>query len=822
MKAWLVTILFFPGTATLWGQHKISGFIADSDEEPFIGVEVVLKGDDLKRTTLTDETGAFYFEELPSGNYKLTVITAYGVINKDFNLNTSIVIQLKQSRAIKTNAVVVHAVRAGEESPMTTESMSEEDIGKRNLGQDMPFLLQHTTNAYATSDAGTGIGYTGLRIRGSDPTRVNMTINGVPLNDAESQGVFWVDLPDFASSVESIEIQRGAGSSTFGGGAFGASINLNTMQSPTDPYLTLSGTIGSFNTYKGSLEFATGLLGNHLTTYGRLSYINSDGFIDRASADLRSLYFSTVWLDRKSSLRLNVFSGKEVTYQAWYGVPAQYIDDPDLRTFNPAGMEKPGEPYDDEVDDYTQTHLQLIGNKEITTQLHGYITLHYTRGKGFYEQYKGVDFFDSNFRDFLAIYGLADADAVRRRWLDNHFFGAIGGLQFFDPSDAFQLQIAGAWHRYLGDHYGEVIRSLVPGELPDFPDYYENDADKKDRSVFTKLTYRVGDKFNLYTDLQYRSVEYTFRGFDADGSPADQTVNHKFFNPKVGVTYKFNENQNAYFSVAIANKEPNRDDYVESSPLTRPDPERMYDFELGYRLKSSKFSIAANGYYMYYKDQLVLTGQINDVGAYTRRNVESSDRLGLEVSAGWQMDERWLLEGNLAFSRNKIDAFTEYIDNWDYDPEGEDPPQFIVEHSDTDIAFSPTVIGGGRISWNAVKSGNTDITLALNGKYVGEQYLDNTSNSEALLDSWFVTDFQVRATRDFGGTEVSLNFLLRNLFDTEYISNGWIYRFRSAGYDPRPDYPTAILEEAAINQYHLSGFYPQAGRNFLLGLEFRF
>lgn len=822
MKAWLVTVLFSLGTVLLWGQHKISGFIADSDEEPYIGVEVVLKGEDQMRTTLTDETGAFYFEDLPSGNYKLTVITAYGVINKEFNLNTSIVIQLKQSRTIKTNAVVVHAVRAGEESPMTTESVSKREIEERNLGQDMPFLLQHTTNAYATSDAGTGIGYTGLRIRGSDPTRVNITINGVPLNDAESQGVFWVDLPDFASSVESIEIQRGAGSSTFGGGAFGASINLNTMQSPTDPYLTLSGTIGSYDTYKGSVEFASGLLGNHLTTSGRVSYINSGGFIDRASADLRSMYLSAVWLDRKSSLRLNMFSGKEVTYQAWYGVPAQYIDDPDLRTFNPAGMEKPGEPYDDEVDDYTQTHLQLIGNKEITTQLHSFLTFHYTRGKGFYEQYKGVDFFDSNFQNFLTTYVLADADAIRRRWLDNHFFGAIGGLQFFDPSDVFQLQLAGAWHRYLGDHYGEVIRSLSVEELPDLPPYYENDADKKDRSVFAKLTYRLGNKFDLYTDLQYRSVEYMFMGFDADGSTADQTVNHRFFNPKAGITYSISERQNAYFSAAIANKEPNRDDYVESSPLTRPDPERMFDFEMGYRLTLPDFSLAANGYYMYYRDQLVLTGQINDVGAYTRRNVESSYRLGLEISAGWKMHERWLLEGNLALSKNKIDAFTEYIDNWDFDPQGEDPAQFIVEHTDTDIAFSPSVIGGGRISWDLVKTGKTNVELAFNGKYVGEQYLDNTANPEALLESWFVADLQVIATKNIGGTEISLNFLLRNLLDTKYISNGWIYRFKSAGYDPRPGNPTAILESTANDQYHLSGFYPQAGRNFLLGLEVSF
>lgn len=830
MKACIsIVFLFLFTVLSLSGQFQVKGFVYDSQEEPFIGLEVELKGEDVKLHTLTDETGQFIFSDVAKGDYQLLVITPYGLINKEYSIRSSIELHLQKSRTVKTDEVVVNAVRAQNNVPVTAENVDMELARDRNIGLDAPYLLQWTTSAVASSDAGNGIGYTGLRIRGTDPTRTNVTINGVPLNDAESQGVFWVDLPDFFSSAESIQIQRGVGSSTFGGGAFGASININTVKTQTDPSVRLSAGIGSFNTLKGSIELASGLIANHLSASGRLSYIQSDGYIDRASADLQSFYLSTAWLERKSSVRLNIFSGKEVTYQAWNGVPATYISDPELRTFNTAGAEKPGDPYEDEVDDYVQTHYQLIANQEITSQLHSYLTFHYTRGKGFYEQYKGVDFFDSSFEDFLSTYGLSDEDAVRRRWLDNHYYGAIGGFQFYDPTDRFDLQVGGALHRYDGKHFGEVTQSFSGMSVDDLPHYYENSADKRDGSIFMKINHALGEDSRIYVDLQYRGVKYAFEGPDQDGDLTDQEVKLNFFNPKLGLVHVFSEKMNAYASFGVANKEPNRDDYVDAGPGSRPEAERLYNTELGLEYKASDLSVGLNFYHMLYRDQLVLTGEINDVGAYTRTNVEKSYRLGSELNLSWTPVPLIDIGYSLSLSQNRIPDFTEYVDNWDYYnqdfslPEDQlDPLQFERELENTDIAFSPSVLTSGQLMFRAVRKEDITLSAGLLGKYVGQQYIDNSSNPESKLDGYFFTDFLLTSDWKFEKFAVSVNLTVRNLLDELYSSNAWIYRFQSEDYDPRPDDPYAELENGAASTYHLRGLYPQAGRNFLLGVSVQF
>lgn len=812
---WISVLL----TTSLFAQTMLTGSVLDQENQPVIGANVYLK--EVRKGGVTDEKGQFEIKDVPAGTYKVSIShVAYRTIAQtieiqaDTDKSTSN-FQLEKE-ALRLDELVVKATRVGENVPITASDLDKEAIEARNLGQDVPYLLRWTPSAVVTSDAGTGIGYTGIRIRGSDPTRINVTINGIPLNDTESQGVFWVDLPDFVSSTQDIQIQRGVGTSTNGAGAFGASINLNTGKVHEKAYGAINGSFGSFNTYKGNVQFGTGLIGDKITIDGRFSKINSDGYIDRGSSDLLSYFGSLAYVGDKSIFRLNVFSGHEVTYQAWNGVPAQYVNDKALRTFNTAGTEKADEPHDNEVDDYTQTHVQALFSNQFNPNWGLNLALHYTKGSGFFEQYKaGEALSDYN----ISNAGVEESDLVRRRWLDNDFYGSTFSLAYTSDSRKLEAIFGGAWNQYLGGHFGETIWTAATGDIANPPLYYDNDATKTDFNVYTKFNYALSGDVNAYLDLQYRTVDYEFLGFDNEGNNLTQSDQLHFFNPKLGLFYDLNDKTDLYASFGVANREPNRNDYTETTPESRPQHETLYNTEIGYRQNWKKAALNVNLYHMLYNNQLVLTGKINDVGEYSRVNVDNSYRAGIEIVGGFEIYKGLSLGGNATFSQNKIQSFTEFVDNWDT------WGQESIAHEKTDLAFSPNVIIGIDLTYdvfkNSANKNNQSLTFSLLNKYVGQQYLDNTSNENTVLDPYFFSDFNARFTTEVGFfKEVSINLLVRNLFNSQFSTNGWTYRYISAGYDGRADDPYTRLENG--DTYNLTGFYPQAGINFLLGIGLKF
>ncbi|MBR9922779.1 MAG: TonB-dependent receptor [Bacteroidetes bacterium] len=809
MKHLLFSMLLLLLGQGVFAQAVITGQITDAAGEALPGASIYVE--EIKKGAIANRDGIYKMEGLEPGSYTLRfTFVGYKTESRktrvEPGISKTIMHVMLEDRIISIRPAVVYATRAEKDAPFTFTNLSRTELQEENLGQDVPYMLQRTPSAVVTSDAGTGIGYTGIRIRGTDPTRINVTINGIPLNDAESQGVFWVDLPDIVSSTEDLQIQRGVGTSTNGAAAFGATINLNTTKLNSDPYATVDLSGGSFNTLRGSLRFGSGDLGNGFSLDGRLSRTTSDGYVDRASADLSSWYLSGAWVGEKQWLRLLGFSGSEVTYQSWYGVDASVLEDPETRTYNPAGTEKEGEPYEDQVDDYTQTHLQALYGWNINRNLDFSAALHYTRGLGFYEEYKAAQ--------SISDYGLAKpdtlitSDLVRRRWLDNHFYGGIFSANYISNSNRYRATLGGGWNNYLGGHYGEVIWAQNTGTgVPD-QRYYDNEGRKQDFNIYLKQVQKIGQKFDVFLDLQYRMVMYDFQGFDQDGSLIDQTVTHGFFNPKVGLSFSCEDGALVYASFAVANREPNRDDYVDSSPSSRPNPESLYDVEAGYRRSWEKASLEANLYYMYYQDQLVLTGELNDVGAYTRVNVPESYRRGIEISGGIR-PLKWLeVGGNIALSQNKIVDYTEYLD--DYDADFNYLGQDSIVHGDTDLSFSPGVVAAFDLvlyplSGLSAKANNLEIGLL--NKYVGAQYVDNSSSSGSLLDPYFVSD--LRLAWEFapsrGPESIALTFMVRNLFNEFYSSNGWSYRY---------------FIDGEVDQ--LRGYYPQAGTHFLAGIKFGF
>ncbi len=728
---------------------------------------------------------------------------------------------LPDSVALQT--VVIQATRANAKNPVPHTNISAEKIAQSYHAQDVPYLLTGVPSLVETSDAGAGTGYTGLRIRGSDPTRVNVTINGVPLNDAESQGMFWVDLPDLAASASEIQVQRGVGTSTNGAGAFGATVNLDLSRVEPEPFAVLTNSLGSFATRKHSAYLGTGLLDNKLAFTGRVSTIQSDGYIDRASADLNSVHLTGAYIDDSQSLQAHFLNGHEITYQAWNGVPAQFIDDERLRTFNTAGIEQPGEPYEDEVDDYTQRyfllHYKRIFQRGLSMQLNG----HYTRGFGFFEQYKADETFgDYGLPDFtVGDSTVFETDLVRRRWLDNHFYGGTFALRWQPPinppglAGAPVLLLGGAASRYEGQHFGEIIWSEIATAPKDFR-YYDNTADKRDANIFLKTEINFSGGLSTFLDLQVRGVSYKFLGYDNELNNVTQSAALTFFNPKIGATYSFSKKWTAYGFFGIGHREPNRDDYTQSSPNSRPRPERLYDLETGLKTGGEHWNVSANFYWMQYRDQLALDGRLNDVGGSIRTNVPDSYRAGLELEAIGKVGRRLTLTGNAAFSQNKIKEFVEYRDNWDLGG------QEIITHRNTDLAFSPNVVARAEASFGILPSNeNHALTLSLSGKYVGKQFLDNTSNANTALPGFFFSDLRLNYDlKRVVGKQLSLIFSVNNLFDARYSSNGWTYRFVSEGYDPRPDDPYSRLEGGGV--YNLTGFFSQAGRHWMTTVQLRF
>ena len=719
-------------------------------------------------------------------------------------LACNIIAQASDSITFKKNLdeVSVNALRANDKTPMAFTNISKSEIKKSNLGQDLTYLISLTPSVVTTSDAGAGIGYTGLRIRGTDPSRINVTINGIPVNDSESQGVWWVNMPDFASSLDNIQIQRGVGTSTNGAAAFGASINLKTLALNKKAYTITNNSVGSFNTLKNNIEFGSGMLNNKFTFDGRLSRISSDGYIDRATSDLKSLYLQGAYFGKKSVLKAIVFSGQERTYQAWNGVPKKYLDT--NRTFN-------SYTYENEVDNYNQTNYQLHYNEQLNSKTNIHLATHYTHGEGYFESEK----LNQNLADyglnniFIGSDTISSTDLVRRKWLNNDFGGITYSINH--KNDLVNLVVGGANNVYSGQHYGNVIWAQYMSNGLYNHQYYKNIATKYDNNVFIKTNFQASEKTSLFLDLQSRNIEYEFNGSDIDGNIGVQEVKLDFFNPKFGLSHKMNEEQLLYGSFAVANKEPNRSDYIESSPNSRPLHETLYDTEIGFKYSTKDFKFNANAYIMNYDNQLIKTGEINDVGYFTSENVKKSFRRGIEIEGSILLSKKLAWAANMTLSENKIDTFIQYIDSWDTGGQQE------TIYTETDLAFSPSIIWASQLTYNF----QDNLSLDFITKYVGEQFIDNSSSEDRKLDDYLVNNLRLSYSfnsKIFNYARLSLQ--INNLFDEEYVSNAWIYRFVSNGYDPSED--DHYVTKGSDGGYNMAGYFPEATRNYLIGLTLGF
>ncbi|TRX38568.1 TonB-dependent receptor [Flavobacterium sp. ZT3R18] len=699
--------------------------------------------------------------------------------------------QVKDTTKVnQLDEVLVSAIRVTSKTPVTFSNLDKKDIKFRNLGQDIPILMNYLPSVVTTSDAGNGVGYTGIRVRGSDATRVNVTINGIPYNDSESQGTFWVNMPDFASSVESLQLQRGVGTSTNGAAAFGASLNMLTDSYSDNPSGEISSSYGSFNTFKNTVKFSTGLMNDHFEIAGRLSALKSAGYVDRASSDLKSYFLQGTYVGKTTLIKALTFGGTEKTYQSWFGVDAATLESD--RTFNAAGMftDESGNKrfYDNQTDNYQQDHYQLHWNERISENWNTNLAFHYTKGKGYYEEYKeDQDFVDYGLTPIAAAPTVNTTDLVRQKWLDNDFYGTTFSANY--KEDNWDVILGGGWNKYEGDHFGKVIwaRYASKSELGDH--YYDDFATKTDGNIFAKANYKVSDKWSLFGDLQLRNV--TYKANSSETGLVDDNFN--FFNPKAGVTYELNEINSLYFSYARANREPNRTDYENGSPK----PEKLNDFELGWRYLSDKIKLNANAYYMKYQDQLVLTGELNDVGSTIRTNSGDSYRLGVELDATLQLSEKWVLQPNVTLSQNKNNDFYFTRDG------------VLQNLGNTNIAYSPNVVAGNRLSFIPVK----DLQMSLYSKFVGEQYMANIDSEGSKLESYFVNDLNVsyefRPKTIFKSILVSA--LVNNVFNLKYVSNGYFYTYDDDYSNP-----------PAITTIEGAGYYPQAGINFLAGLTLKF
>ncbi len=778
-------------------QFSIRGTVNDAQTgESLPGAHILIANS--YSNAISDIDGQFAIRGLKSGNYDLSIsFLGYEMMDKSIALNQDTELQIAlMPRAIMEEEVVIKASRPGAKSPKTFTEISKKVLREKNLGKDLPVLLETTPGTVITSDAGAGIGYTGMRIRGSDITRINVTVNGIPLNDPESQGVFWVNMPDFASSVENVQVQRGVGTSTNGAAAFGASINIKTQTLNADPYAQISSSAGSYQTFRNSIAFGSGLLDGRFTLDGRLSKITSEGYIDRASSDLKSFFVSGGFYGEKTIAKINVFSGKEKTYQSWYGVPGDSLQS--NRTYNPAGeyVNDNGqiEYYDNQTDNYQQDHYQVILSRSISRKLNVNAAAFYVRGYGYYESYKSDEAFsDYGLEDVIVgTDTIVETDLIRRKYLDNDFYGITfsGNYNSFKKITA---SFGGGYNYYDGRHYGTVIWAEFASNSRPEKQWYHNSGIKTQYNIFGKINYQIFKPLNLYADLQFRGVNYEIAGTHDDLRNISQEHDFAFFNPKFGTTWEFNPQHQAYFSFAIANREPTRSDFRDADDGHQPSAEKLTDYELGYNYSAGKLRLNANFFYMDYKDQLVLTGEINNVGAPVFTNVPKSYRTGLELIAGYRINKFLQWEVNLSLSRNKIKGFSEYVDNWS-------PPyeQITSELGETDLSFSPDIIGNSIFSLTPI----SNLKIQWIAKYVGEQFIDNTSNSSRILDAYFVNDLNVSWTiqPDFC-KEIGFYLNVANFLSEKYESNAWVYRY----------YDQDI-------EYKMDGFFPQAPVNFLAGI----
>ncbi len=696
---------------------------------------------------------------------------------------------------VNLEEIIVKSVRVKEDAPITHSKLEKKDIQKRNLGQDLPIIMNFLPSVVTTTDAGAGVGYTGIRVRGSDATRVNVTINGIPYNDAESQGTFWVNLPDFSSSVEDLQMQRGVGTSTNGSGAFGASINLLTDRVSKSANAEIASSFGSFNTFKNTIKFSTGLLSDHLELSGRLSVITSDGYIDRATSDLKSYFLQATYKDENTLIKALSFGGHEITYQAWYGIDKETLETD--RTFNPAGIyfdeNDAMQFYDTEVDNYKQDHFQLHWTQRINNLWSTSLGLNYTIGKGYFEQYKE----DQNLMDYgfpnleIGDEEITTTDLIRRRWLDNKFYVLNANANY--QNDNIDLIFGSSTSYYDGDHFGEIIWMQFAGDIPIRERYYDGNGGKSDVSFFAKATFHLNENWSVFGDLQERFVHYKTTGLNSDRDIFEVDEKYNFFNPKLGATFKINNSNHVYASYARANREPNRNDFENGINTA----EKLNDYELGWRIGVKKLRINTNVYFMDYKDQLVLTGQLDDVGNPVRTTSGESYRLGLEIDANFILSKKFSIKPNLTLSSNKNLNFVASKD-------GE-----LVELGKSNIAYSPNFIAANIFTYNPYQN----FQINLFSKYVGKQYMGNIDSQASVLESYFVNDlnliYEIKSIPIF--KSLIITGLINNIFNVKYVSNGYFFTYDDTWSVPGE---TTTIEGA--------GYYPQAGINFLIGINLKF
>ena len=807
MRGILVVFITFICIVSTSAQYTISGFVENSSGEPLIQASVFLFGTNY--AAITDDNGNYLIEDIPEGEYIFKVsYVGYKSYTEDIFLQVNLKLEIDLGEnLLSLEGVEINSTRLQDDAAFAFINLNREDLEDENLGQDVPFLLRWTPSAVVTSDAGAGIGYTGIRIRGSDPTSINVTINGIPLNDSESQNVFWVNLPDFMTSVDNIQIQRGVGTSTNGASAFGGTISLNTNKLHQNPYAHANASFGSFNSRKVSVKIGTGLLNDKFSIDGRYSIVKSDGYIDRGRSDLKSWYFSAARMGNKSTLRFTAISGHETTYQSWNGAPESVVngDAAEIQAYynrNIASFTKADSinlfesdrrynyyTYANQVDDYQQDHYQLHYSLYPSSTFQIKASAHYTRGLGFFQEFLA--------NESYGIYDLPEevgtngqiidsGDLIRRRWLDNDFYGFVLNSEY-QPDSSFNFHFGGAISQYKGDHYGNVISAegLTKININNF--YYEGIGDKIDANIYAKANYKIG-KLNLFGDFQVRKVDYKIAGEDDDLTFLDVNEKYTFFNPKLGLTYFLKENHNVYASFAIANKEPNRSDIIGNLDNI-PTHETLFDIEAGYRLKNDKFVFEWNNYIMLYENQLVLTGDVNDSGAYIKQNVGKSSRIGAEFSFSTELVNRLYWNINTTISSNKVDEFIE------------DLGEVVNEFNNTDISFSPSLIASNSFMYKVGQG----FEFELSTKYVGKQYLDNTSNENRSLPAYSYSNLRIGYdwNPSFLG-KVKLNGIIYNLLDTKYSSNGYTYSY----------YAGEVITENFL--------YPQAGLHFMLGVNVEF
>lgn len=800
MKRLVLSFTVFMFVLQLAAQDfTLKGTITDESGEPLVGTSVQIKNTFLGATS--DASGLYEFRNLDESDYVLVFsFLGYEQQEQTIELKKDLVLNIKlKANTLMSEEVIIKATRIGVNEPGAATTMSKDDIKKMNVQADIPYQLELTPSLVASSESGTGIGYSSFRIRGTEMSRINITVNGVPLNDGESQGVYFVNMPDFSSSVNSIQIQRGVGTSTNGVASFGGSVNFQTLTLEPKPYAQVSSSVGSFNTFKENIAVGTGLINDKFTFDVRASKLNSDGYINRGFSDHQSVYLSGSYFGKKDMLKAIAIIGKQKTGITWWGVPSDKIEDE--RTFNPAGeyVDKNGETqfYDGQTDNYWQNHYQLLYSREINKNINFNAVLHATTGKGYYQQYKtGQDFAD---------YGLTpdtintSSDLIRQKWLDNVFYGGTANINYHKGNIDAVLGVAA--NKYDGDHFGNIVWAQYNNGVPNNHEWYNNTGSKTDLNSFLKMSYALTEQLSLFGDIQVRNINYSIDGLDDDRVALDQTNDWTFINPKAGVNYQIDKQQRAYFSFAIANREPSRADLKEAlkdGGKEFPTHETLNDFELGYQIKHQRFAVGLNAFYMLYQNQLVNTGELTSVGYPMMTNVDNSYRAGIELTWGAQIIKHIKWEGNFTYSMNKIQDYVEYA--WHADG------YLPIELGETDISYSPELVGASKITIDFTDGWNAFFVT----KYVGEQYFDNTSDEVRKLDAYLVNNIGLDYSHKLkNGPIVNLQFVVNNVLDEEYISNAYGGNW----------YENEDGKEVEKSWMY---YYPQAGRNFMVKLALTF